>query len=101
MLSVRDKADTHNDVRLPSILYFVYLNLSHIVGTVVCMQQVTVVDTDRCDEDYLDPGERFDDPDEVLLQQVVIQLGQMGADDGVVPQLWFVLCKCLHKTFES
>lgn len=48
--------------------------------------------TDRCWQDYLDPRERFDDPDEVLLQQVVIQLGQVGADDGVVPQLCFVLC---------
>lgn len=36
---------------------------------------------------YLDPGERFNDPDEVLLQQVIIQFGQMGADDGVIPQL--------------
>lgn len=40
---------------------------------------------------YLDPGERFNDPDEVLLQQAVIQLGQMGADNGVVPQLCLVL----------
>lgn len=43
-------------------------------------------------EDYLDPGEWLDDPDEVLLQQVVIQLGQVGADDGIIPQLCFVLC---------
>lgn len=41
---------------------------------------------------YLDPGERLNDPDEVLLQQAVVKLGQMGADDGVVPQLCFVLC---------
>lgn len=40
---------------------------------------------------YLDPRKGFYDPDEVLLQQVVIQLGQMGADDGVIPQLSFVL----------
>lgn len=45
-----------------------------------------------CQRLYLDPGERFDDPDEVLLQQVVIQFGQVGADDGVIPQLSFVLC---------
>lgn len=44
---------------------------------------------------YLDPGERFDDPDEVLLQQVVVQFGQVGADDGVIPQLRLVVCECL------
>lgn len=43
-------------------------------------------------QDYLDPGEWLDDPDEVLLQQVIIQLGQVGADDGIIPQLCFVLC---------
>lgn len=43
-------------------------------------------------EDYLDPGEWLDDPDEVLLQQVIIQLGQVGADDGIIPQLCFVFC---------
>lgn len=44
---------------------------------------------------YLDPGERFDDPDEVLLQQVVVQFGQVGADDGVIPQLRLVVCEGL------
>lgn len=41
---------------------------------------------------YLNPGERLNDSDEILLQQVVVQLGQVGADDRVVPQLGFVLC---------
>lgn len=45
----------------------------------------------RCRTGYLDSGERFNDPDEVLLQQVIIQLGQVGADDGVIPQLSLVL----------
>lgn len=45
---------------------------------------------------YLDPGERLDDPDEVLLQQVVVQFGQVGADDGVIPQLRLVVCKGLE-----
>lgn len=45
---------------------------------------------------YLDPGEGLDDPDEVLLQQVVVQFGQMGADDGVIPQLRLVVCEGLE-----
>lgn len=45
---------------------------------------------------YLDPGERLDDPDEVLLQQVVVQFGQVGADDGVIPQLRLVVCEGLE-----
>lgn len=35
---------------------------------------------------YLYSGERLNDPDEVLLQQIVIQLVQMRVDNGVVPQ---------------
>lgn len=45
---------------------------------------------------YLDPGERFNDPDEVLLQQVVVQFGQVVADDGVIPQLRLVVCEGLE-----
>lgn len=45
---------------------------------------------------YLDPGERFNDPDEVLLQQVVVQLGQVSADDGVVLQFRLILHQCLQ-----
>lgn len=45
---------------------------------------------------YLDPGERLDDPDEVLLQQVVVQFGQVGADDGIIPQLRLVVCEGLE-----
>lgn len=45
---------------------------------------------------YLDPGERLDDPDEVLLQQFVVQFGQVGADDGVIPQLRLVVCEGLE-----
>lgn len=41
---------------------------------------------------YLDSGERFNDPDEVLLQQAVIEFGQMSANYGVIPQFCFVLC---------
>lgn len=35
---------------------------------------------------YLDPGERLDDPYEVLFQQVVIECGQVCAYNGVIPQ---------------
>lgn len=52
--------------------------------------------TIRGERGDLHSGEGFDDPDEVLLQQLVVQLGQMGADDGVVPQLRFVLRQCLR-----
>lgn len=41
---------------------------------------------------YLYSGKRFNDSDEVLFQQVVIQLGQVSVDNWVVPQLCFVLC---------
>lgn len=49
----------------------------------------------HCRVVYLDPGERLDDPDEVLLQQFVVQFGQVGADDGVIPQLRLVVCEGL------
>lgn len=45
---------------------------------------------------YLYSGEGFDDTDKVPFQQVVIQRGQVGSDDGVVPQLCFVFCKGLE-----
>lgn len=44
---------------------------------------------------YLYSGERLNVPDEVLLQQLVIQLIQMRVDNGVVPQLCFVFCQSL------
>lgn len=47
---------------------------------------------------YLDSGEGLDDPDEVLFQQVVVQLGQVRVDDWVVPQLCSVLCEGLQQT---
>lgn len=45
---------------------------------------------------YLYSGEGFDDTDKVPFQQVVIQRGQVGSDDGVVPQLCFVFRKGLE-----
>jgi hypothetical protein len=36
---------------------------------------------DVCD---LDRGEGLDDPDQVLLEEGVVQSGEMGSDDGVV-----------------
>lgn len=41
---------------------------------------------------YLYSGKWFNDSDEVLLQQVVIQLGQVSVDNWVIPQFCFVLC---------
>jgi len=50
-----------------------------------------------CGRSHLDPGEGLDDPDEVLLQQVVIERVQVGADDGVVLQLTLVLRQRLQR----
>lgn len=50
---------------------------------------------------YLYSGKRFDDSDEVLFQQVVVQLGQVSVDDGVVPQLCSVLCEGLEEANEG
>lgn len=45
---------------------------------------------------HLHSGKWFNDSDEVLFQQVVVQLGQVSVDDGVVPQLCSVLCEGLE-----
>lgn len=50
---------------------------------------------------YLYSGEGFNDSDEVLLQQVVVQRGQVSGDDGVVPQLGSVLCEGLQHAHHS
>lgn len=41
---------------------------------------------------YLYSGKGFNDSDEVLFQQVVVQLGQVSVDNRVVPQFCSVLC---------
>lgn len=49
---------------------------------------------------YLYSGEGLDDSDEVLLQQAVVQFGQVSVDNGVVPQLCSVLCERLRDAGE-
>lgn len=46
----------------------------------------------QCIGRYLYSGKRFNNPDEVLLQQVVVQLGQVSVDNWVISQFSFVLC---------
>lgn len=46
---------------------------------------------------YLYSGKGLNDPNEILFQQIVIKLGQMCFDDGVVPQLFSVLCQGLFE----
>lgn len=45
---------------------------------------------------YLYSGEGLNDPDKVLLQQVIIEFGQVCADDWIISQLFCVLSKRLH-----
>lgn len=45
---------------------------------------------------YLYSGEGLNDPDKVLLQQVVVEFGQVCVDDGIVSQLFCVLGQRLH-----
>lgn len=46
---------------------------------------------------YLNSGKRFNDPDQILFQQVVIQLGQVCTDDWVIPELCPVICQGLPR----
>lgn len=41
---------------------------------------------------YLYSGKRFNDSNEVLFQQAVVQLGQVSVDNWIIPQFRSVLC---------